>query len=513
VSRRGICFYLTKARRRKRGGDNKAFGQHARPVSSEDICIVIREITEFLVCVKTLGFWPVQNSVARMKHSGRVAFIALSFALASLALFSGCSALPGFGNKLSGNRAFIKHWAPDPNSKELRLAVKDNIDMKGVITTDGSEYFLKTHEPAAQDAACLELARARNVQIVGKTNLTEFAVSPSGFNEYFGTPKNPLGKGMIPGGSSSGNAVALTSGMADTAFGTDSAGSIRVPAACCGVVGLKTTYGLIPLKGVYPIEPAHLDTVGPMGKDIEQTAKGMDLLEDGFARKYAAAKAARPNGQSIRIGRLQLKDTDPNIDAAIDHALIKTGFRVIQLADRLREKWEQAKKDGNTVASAGAWINDQRFQFALGVSGRTKAVIRLGQITYTTSYRGALARQHRWQQTLGNVFESVDFIALPTLQTLPPSVPINLRIGLLEAQMLTIMNTVAVNFAGNPALAMPVPVRDQKSPVTSLQLIGPPFAEAELLNAGRLVEETVNSSGYLPPAPMPRRQSSTLPSL
>jgi amidase len=452
-----------------------------------------------------------------MKPPGPVAFTTLPTALVALALLNGCSALPGFGNKLSGNRAFIKYWPPDPNSKELRLAVKDNIDMQGVITTAGSEYFLKTHKPAEKDAACLELARARNVQIVGKTNLTEFAISPSGFNEYFGTPKNPLRKGiipgLIPGGSSSGNAVALASGMTDAAFGTDTAGSIRVPAACCGVVGLKTTYGLISLKGVYPIEAAHLDTVGPMGKDIEQTVRGMDLLEGGFAGKYAATKAARPNGQSIRIGRLKLKDTDPNIDAAIDHALAQTGFSVVKLDDSLRAKWEQATKDGNTVASAGCWISDQRFQFALGVSARTKAVIRLGQIAYATTYRGALARRHGWQQTLRSVFENVDFIALPTLQTMPPSVPINLKIGLLEAQMLNIMNTVAVNFAGNPALAIPVPLRDQKIRVTSLQLIGRDFAEAELLNAGRLVEETVNSSGYLPPAPVPRRLSSTPPSL
>jgi Asp-tRNA(Asn)/Glu-tRNA(Gln) amidotransferase A subunit family amidase len=134
-------------------------------------------------------------------------------------------------------------------------------------------------------------------------------------------------------------------------------------------------------------------------------------------------------------------------------------------------------------------------------------VIRLGQVTYNTTYRGALGRQRAWQQTLSNVFEKVDFIALPTLQTSPPSIPLNLRIGILEAQMLNIQNTVAVNFAGNPALAMPVPVRGEKIPVTSLQLIGPSLSEAELLNAGRLVENTVNSSGYIAPEPRPRRPS------
>jgi len=92
----------------------------------------------------------------------------VALALASLVLCSGCSFLPR-PNKLSGNRAFIAYWPPDPNSKGLRLAVKDNIDMKGVVTTAGSEIFSKTHKPAAKDALCLGIARQRNVQIVGKT--------------------------------------------------------------------------------------------------------------------------------------------------------------------------------------------------------------------------------------------------------------------------------------------------------------------------------------------------------
>jgi amidase len=428
-----------------------------------------------------------------MKQSGPAGFKWLPIALASLVLCSGCSILPGFNKKLPGNRAFIDYWAPDSNSKQLRLAVKDNIDIKGVVTTAGSEIFSRTHKPAEKDAPCLAIARRRKVQIVGKTNMTEFAVSPSGMNEYFGTPVNPLKRNLIPGGSSSGNAVALASGMADMAFGTDTAGSNRVPAACCGVVGLKTTYGLIPIEGVYPVEPEHLDTVGPMGKDIAHTVQGMELLQDGFAAKYAAAKAAKPTARSIRVGRLKLKGTDQKIDQAIDDALAKAGFQVVELDESLSDKFEQAKKDGTTVASAGAWITDQRFQFALGVTARTQSVIRLGQITYTTGYRSALARRSAWQRTLRNVFEKVDVIALPTLQKTPPGLPLlNLRIGILEAQMLQLQNTVAVNFAGNPALAVPVPLSGAKVPVTSLQLIGPRLAEADLLNAGRLVESAVN---------------------
>src|SRR5260370_4036160 len=215
-------------------------------------------------------------SVARMKQCDRISFKWLPIVLASLVLCNGCSILPPFNKNLPGNRAFIDYWPPDPNRKELRLAVKDNIDMKGVVTTAGSEIFSKTHKPAEKDAPCLAIARARNLQIIGKTNMSEYASSPSVMNEYYGTPVIPLKRNLIPGGSSSGNAVALASGMASVAFWTDTAGSIRVPAACCGVVGLKTTYGLIPIEGVYPVEPKHLDTVGPSGKRIAQTLQAQE---------------------------------------------------------------------------------------------------------------------------------------------------------------------------------------------------------------------------------------------
>src|ERR1043166_6071046 len=279
----------------------------------------------------------------------------------------GCSAVPLFTKHLPGDRAFIKHWGAEAKGERLRLAIKDNIDMKGVVTTAGSNFFLLTHQPAKADAACLAIARARNVQIVGKTNMSEFAVAPAGLNEYFGTPRNPLRSILIPGGSSSGSAVAVANGEADVAFGTDTAGSIRVPAACCGIVGLKTTFGLVSTQGIYPVEPKHLDVVGPMGRDIAHTVEGMDLLQEGFSGRYAAAKAAKPSGNKIRVGRLKLQGTDPEIDKAIDDALAKAGFEVVQLDDQFREKWDAAKADGNTVAAAGAWLSNQGFQLAPAV--------------------------------------------------------------------------------------------------------------------------------------------------
>jgi Asp-tRNA(Asn)/Glu-tRNA(Gln) amidotransferase A subunit family amidase len=426
-----------------------------------------------------------------MKNSGRVLRGSLLLGLASTFLFSGCAMEPRSRSKDPGGIAFIAYWPSAAHGGQLRLAVKDNIDMRGIVTTAGSDFLAKHSPPARKDAQCLAIARQQKVQIVGKTNLSEFAVAPSGFNEHFGTPDNPFNhwrRKFIPGGSSSGSAVAVATGLADVAFGTDTAGSVRVPAACCGVVGLKTTYGLVPLGGVYPVEMKHLDTIGPLGKDIAQTARGMDLLQGGFSARYAATTAARPSASNIRIGRLALKGTDPKINRAVDHALAKTGFQVVALDDEFRKKWDQANKDANTVAAAGAWLSDRKFFSQLSVSARTKSVLIFGRLFYPGNYFEALSRQRQWQKTLRAVFKKVDFIALPTLQSTPPVILPAPNIGITELRMLDLQNTAAVNFAGNPALAMPIPLRRATVPVTSLQLVGPLRSEAELLNAGRLVE-------------------------
>src|ERR1700738_707346 len=137
-----------------------------------------------------------------------------------LSFFSADASPQGRLANHSRDHAFIVYWPPPENSTQLRLAVKDLIDMKGVVTTAGSEYLARTSPPAARDAQCLELARERNVQIVGKTNVTEFAVTVSGKNSYFRTPRNrPDGKHkVIPGGSSSGSAGVHARGMGERGF-------------------------------------------------------------------------------------------------------------------------------------------------------------------------------------------------------------------------------------------------------------------------------------------------------
>ena len=411
--------------------------------------------------------------------------------------FCGCSSPPRGSASHRRDRAFITYWGPAEGSGGLRLAVKDLIDMQGVVTTAGSEFLAKNSPPAKRDAKCLAIARQRGVQIVGKTNTTELAVVASGINEYFGTPRNPLAprRRLVPGGSSCGSAVAVATGQADVAFGTDTAGSIRIPAACCGVVGLKTTFGLVPLDGVYPIAPNHLDTVGPLAKDVAGAVQGMDLLQAGFAGRYRSAVAAKPSGKRIRVARVYLSGTNPKVDRAVDDALAAAQFEVVPMNPAFKGKWEQAQKDATTVAAVNAWLSDQKFRHEPGVSNRTKAVVALGQVQYYTTYRGALQRQKEWKLTMRRALKGVDFIAMPTMQTLPPRIPWFGGTVAFEGLFLNMQNTAAVNLAGVPAVAVPIPVQDRVVPLTSLQLIGPPRSEAQLLNAARLIEATRTSAG------------------
>jgi amidase len=162
------------------------------------------------------------------------------------------------------------------------------------------------------------------------------------------------------------------------------------------------------------------------------------------------------------------------------------------LDDHFRDQWEQAKKDGNTIAAVGIWLSYQKYGSTLGINARTKSGILLGRADYGQGYWQAQVRQRAWQRAMQAMLEKVNFIALPTLETTPPRITVNFRIGILDARMLGIQDTVPVNLAGNPALSVPVPLSHDGFPVAGLQLIGPLRGEAELLNAGRLVEEALH---------------------
>src|SRR5258708_17104703 len=178
-------------------------------------------------------------SYNQMKERRCVTAQLILVGLLLITFFSGCATPQRRSAGGSHDHAFIVYWPHPENDQQVCLAVKDNIDMKGVVTTDGSEYVARTSSPAASDAECLAIARRRNVLLVGKTNPTEFGVAPSGLNDYFRTPKNPFSKWhkLIPGGSSSGSGVAADSGSADVVVAEDTTWSSPSALAACRIIG------------------------------------------------------------------------------------------------------------------------------------------------------------------------------------------------------------------------------------------------------------------------------------
>jgi amidase len=363
----------------------------------------------------------------------------------------------------------------DPGGPGVRLAVKDCIDIAGEVTTVGSPVVAEQAAPAVADAACLAGARAAGARIVGKTNLHELCFGASGVNPWYGTPENPLDAGRIPGGSSSGSAVAVATGEADVAFGTDTAGSIRNPAAHCGVYGLKTTFGRIGLDGVWPLGPS-MDTVGPFAMSVAGIETGMALLEPGFVR---SAEAPR------RIGRLRLDGTEPAFDAAVDAALAAIDVEVVEIA---LDGWAAATQGAVTVLLAEALESDR--WIADGHLDRIGTDVRERFATASTfppdALPSALALRERWRAELDRAFATVDLIALPSslkfaapLEQLP--VPPNGA-------------ALAVSLAGIPALAQPLPIAGHHLKA-SLQLIGPDGSEDRLVTAAAMVEAAVGLPG------------------
>ncbi|MDQ1748626.1 MAG: amidase [Frankiaceae bacterium] len=370
---------------------------------------------------------------------------------------------------------FLERFADSGSG--LAVAIKDLIDVAGSVTTAGSRA-LADASPAAADAACLTEIRRREAAgelwLVGKTNLHELAYGTTGINPWFGTPANPLDAALIPGGSSSGSAVAVATGEADVALGTDTGGSVRIPAACCGVAGLKTTWGRLPVSGVWPLAPS-LDTVGPLARDVAGLVTGMQLLERGFSVPKSSAG-------DVEIGRLRGLgvDVDPVVDEAVDRALAAAGLVV---RDVVLDGWRDAWSAADVILSAEAWRVDGALLARRRDDIGEVTANRIAASASVTVDAEHAARQVQlgWQRALEDAFLETPVLALPTLATLPPTIASD-PVGLNRL-------TLPVNLAGLPALSIPVPTsRGGNGLPASLQLVAPAYGEEMLLSLGALLE-------------------------
>ncbi len=352
----------------------------------------------------------------------------------------------------------------------VRLAVKDLIDMEGIPTTAGCRAVADRALPAAADAACLAGARAAGARIIGRTNLHELALGVTGINPWFGTPVNPLDPNRVPGGSSSGSAVAVATGEADVAYGSDTGGSVRIPAACCGTSGLKTTWGRISLEGVWPLALS-LDTIGPMAADVAGLVTGMQLLEPGFQ-----PAPARP----LRVGRF-LVESDPLIAAAVEAGLRATGW---ELEEVQLPGWDDATAAAGMLLVSEAWAADRNLVESdpggIGEDVRTR--LQLGTAIDAGAVSSVRATQQAWKAELAEALRRVDVIAMPTITIFPPTLDAG-------EDLLMARCTLPVNLAGLPAVSVPVP---SAGPLpASIQLIGP--SEEELLAAASVLEAAVRT--------------------
>jgi amidase len=358
-----------------------------------------------------------------------------------------------------------------------RVAVKDLIDVAGVPTTAGSRAIERMAVPAERDASCLKGFRAAGARLIGKANLHELAVLPLGVNQWFGTPVNPLDGALIPGGSSSGSAVAVATDEADVAIGSDTGGSVRIPAACCGVAGLKTTHGRISVDGVYPLAPS-LDTIGPIAAKVAGLELGMQLLEPGFTVTPSPAR---------RIGRLHTSG-QPEIEAAIDDALRAAEFEVVAMEF---PDWQTGNLAFTTIYLCETWQTDHHLmdpKHRDGIGDDIAQILALGEM-FLPQLEAGRQQADEWRRSLSALFDQVELLALPTLPIFPPRIdeipedPTPLVIDITRHVSL-------FNAAGVPAIAVPVPVPGSRIPA-SLQLVGPLGSEELLIPTAAVVEAAV----------------------
>lgn len=313
--------------------------------------------------------------------------------------------------------ALRESTVPVPPLAGVPVSVKDLFDVAGSVTTAGSKA-LQDAPPAVHDAPAIARLRAAGAVIVGTTNMTEFAFGSLGLNPHYGTPPNPYDRaaGRIPGGSSSGAAISVTDGMAAVAIGSDSAGSVRAPAAYCGLVGFKPTARRIPLAGAIPLTSS-LDSIGPLGRSVADCA----LVDAVLAAQDPAPLAPFPlPGLRLALPKtLVTDDLDPEVAeafAAAVHVLSKAGASIVEIAfPELAELWSLGVTHAFTVAEAYAWhrplLESKRERYDPVVAGRLSD----GAAVSAAEYIDLLKTRARLIESARARTSAYDAVIMPTL--------------------------------------------------------------------------------------------------
>ena len=386
------------------------------------------------------------------------------------------------------------------------IALKDLIDHAGHVTTAGSAFYRKD---AAVSAPVVERLEAAGAIIMGRTGLDEFAYGGSSENPWFGVVRNPWDRNLSPGGSSGGSAVAVSAGMAPAAIGTDTGGSVRVPAALCGIVGLKVTHGRIPLTGIFPLA-ASMDTVGPMTTTCAD-ARLVYRAMKGFDRSDPWSDPRDQQGRRLRsLDRVRVAVPLAWLEYVPTSDEARTSFETF--CDRLREAGPRVEPLRNqalvpdpirvalSAAEAAAvhrqWIDDPDKPYGPEVRERVEAAMRTTTDEYTRALRWRAGRV----QAARRMFSEYDLILTPTVGHSRKTIGVDgIVVGGKPRWTGDVLGgyTSLVNVVGCPAISLPLD--DYGTPPPAVQLIAPWWEEELLLDVGEFLERTGLVASKPPP--------------
>jgi len=399
------------------------------------------------------------------------------------------------------------------------IAIKDNISTEGVRTTCGSAMLADYVPP--YNATVVDRVFEAGAQLVGKTNMDEFGMGGTTETSAFGATENPVETDHAPGGSSGGSAAAVAAGEADLALGTDTGGSVRNPAAFCGVVGLKPTYGLVSRYGIVAYANS-LEQVGPLASTVEEAALLLDVIagsdpndgttnDGGNGSNYAAAADGDVEGLTVGVITDLIEGADDEVVDAFEESLDDLESQGAETTEVSLDSLEHAVQAYYVIAMSEASSNLARFDgvrygpdvdaegnwndtFAAvreeGFGPEVKRRILLGTYALSAGYHDKYYKKAQdaraWvKQDFDAAFEEVDVLASPTMPVTPPalgeSLDDPLQLYLMDA------NTVPVNLANLPAIS--VPAGEVDGLPVGLQLIGPKFGEETIIRAASAAEQ------------------------
>ncbi len=353
----------------------------------------------------------------------------------------------------------------------IPIALKDLIDTAGIRTTAASRIY--ADRVPGQDAEVVRRLRGAGAVILGKLNLDEFAYNFTSETSHFGAAHNPWNPKMTPGGSSGGSAVAVAARMCFGALGSDTGGSIRLPASFCGIAGLKPTYGLVPTTGVLPLAWS-MDHLGPMCRTVADTAL---LLSAMAGSRFGIGR--RPPKLRIGVARKFFFDgLHPEVAAAMDAAVdVMRGLRMevrdVELPD--------IPPLPIIRAEALAWHEPLMKKHLSAYHPHTLHEIREGEKVTVGEYARALRELERLRQAVRGTFEQVDAVVTPTSPL--PCFPLGTK-----PDLVYLRNTIPFNVFGLPTLSIPCGFTDSRMPI-GLQVSAAPGAESKLLTVAHAYEQ------------------------